>query len=152
MTTPQKISTVVGAILVTTLAIFLAVKPAAPIVFSCVSSSSNLISVQLSNQSSSTIVYFIGSPILKSNGVWGTFLRTNRTRLSQLGAGRSVTRVITVLPESPDIKVPVLWGFAYSPSGPRWRQVGEDAAAYFRMHDFRGRGALYTNYAPNTKP
>jgi len=80
MTTSQKITSAVGVIvlLVTALVVHSFANKSAPqIAFSCtgVSTSSNtsLISIGISNQSESSIVYFVGSPVLKSNGEWGAF-------------------------------------------------------------------------------
>jgi hypothetical protein len=50
-----------------------------------------------------------------------------------------------------EARVPVLWGFTYSANATRWQEIGEDVAVYFRMHDLRGRGALYTNYVGDIK-
>jgi hypothetical protein len=115
------------------------------------SSNTSLISIGISNQSASSIVYFVGSPVFKSNGVWGGFQYPTGTTLVRLGAGQSATGVVTASSSSGEARVPVLWGFMYSPNATRWQEFREDVAAYFRMHDFGGRGALHTNYVTGIK-
>jgi hypothetical protein len=110
-----------------------------------------LVSIAISNQSASSIVYFVGSPVVKSNGTWEAFQYPTGTKLLQLAARQSATGVVTALSRNGEARVPVLWGFTYSPNATRWREIWEDAAAYFRMHDSRGRGALYTNFVTGIK-
>lgn len=153
MTTSQQIAGAFGALvgLATTLALLSSANKTSPqIAFSCVgistSSNTSLISIVISNQSPSSILYFVGSPVLKSNGVWAAFQYPTGTKLQRLGAGRSVTSVVTGSPASGEARVPALWGFTHTPNTTRWQEIREDVTAYLRMHDFRGRGALYTNY------
>jgi len=156
--TTQKIVVAVGAVVVLVgalAALTYARKSSPQVVFSCVgistSSNSSLISIGITNQSTSSIVYFVGNPVLKSNGEWGSFQCPTGTKLVRLGAGQSAMGVITAPSATGEARVPVLWGFTYSPNPTRWQEIREDAAAYFRMHDFRGRGALYTNYVGGIK-
>jgi hypothetical protein len=158
MTTPQKITGTVGVIvLLATALVVLSIphKFAPQIAFSCVGvstlSNTSLISIGIRNQSTSSIVYFVGRPVLKSNGVWGVFQYPAGTKLVRLGAGQSATAVITAPAVSVEARVPVLWGFTYSPNATRWQEIREDIVARIRMNDSRGRGALYTNYVAGIK-
>lgn len=158
MRTPQKIACAVGMVVLFLAAlVMLSRPPKSPpqIAFSClgVSTSSNTsqVSIVISNQSALSIVYHVGGPVLKSNGVWGAFQNPSGTKLLPLGAGQSATAVIAVPSGSGEARIPVLWGFTYSPNATRWKEILEDVAAYLRMHDFRGRGALYTNYVAGLK-
>jgi hypothetical protein len=158
MTTPQRIASAVGVIvvLVGMLAVLIIVPKRSPqIAFSSAgvstSSNANLISIAISNQSASSIVYFVGNPVLKSNGVWGAVQFPAGTKLLSLGAGQSVTDVVAAASASGEVRVPVLWGFIYSANATRWQAIREDVAAYLRMHDLRGRGALYTNFVTGIK-
>ena len=158
MTTLQKITSAVGGVvlLVTAMVVLSFPHKSAPqIAFSCVgvstSSNTSLISIGISNQSASSIVYFVGSPVLKSNGVWGAFQYPAATKLVRQSAGQSAKAVITASSVSGEARVPVLWGFTYSPNATRWQEIREDVVARFRMHDSRGRGALYTNHVDGIK-
>jgi len=158
MTTPQKITSAVGAVvlLVAALVVLSFLHTSAPqIAFSCVgvsaSSNTSLVSIRISNQSASSIVYFVGSPVLKSNGVWGSLQYPAGTNLVLLGSSQTATAVVTAASVNGEARVPVLWGFTYSPKATRWQEIQEDAVAWLRMHDFRGRGALYTNYVAGIK-
>lgn len=149
----QKITVTVGVFVVlfgAFVALTIARKPSPRVVFSyqgiATSSNTNLVSIAITNHSASSIVYFVGDPVLKSNGVWGSLQYTPGTKLVRLGAGQSATGVVSAPPSTGEARVPVLWGFTYSPNATRWQQIREDIAACFRMHDFRGVGALYTNY------
>jgi hypothetical protein len=157
MTTPKKIFSILGVIvlLIAVCALFIsAPKPIPQIALSSVgvspSLNSNVLTVKISNPSSAAMVYYIGNPVLKSNGVWGTLQLPNSQRLLQLGAGQSTTNFVTN-PLSGEVKVPVLWGFMYTPRATKWQQLADDIAAFFRQHDLRGSGALYTNYSTGIK-
>jgi hypothetical protein len=125
-------------------------RPTGQVAFSClsVSNSSNacLITIGITNRSTSTIVYYVGPPQLQSNGVWSAAQFPLGTRLTQLGAGQSGTVIVTTPLASGESRVPVLWGFTYLASSTRWQEMREDVIEWFRMRNFRGRGALYTNY------
>jgi hypothetical protein len=158
MMATQRIAVVVGVIVVVfavCAALTFPGKSSPDVIFSYVgvstSSNTNVISIAITNQSTLSIDYFVGNPVLKSNGVWGSFQCPTGTKLVRLGAGQAATGIITALSATGEAKVPVLWGFSYSPNASRWQEIREDVAAYFRMHDFRGRGALYTNYVAGIK-
>lgn len=127
---------------------------AEPIALSCTgvstSSNSSSISIVISNPSPATIVYLVEEPEYKTNGVWAGIPWSTGQRMDQLAPSLSISRVVTTTSKSGETRIPVLWGFAYSgPVGSTpsiWRQLGNDAIAFIRMHDFRGSGALYTNY------
>ena len=159
MITKQKAALAVGAFAVLFAAVafltFARSKSSPQIVFSyrgiSTSSNTHVISIAITNQSTSSIVYFVGDPVLKSNGVWGSFQYPTGTKLVRLAAGQSATGVVTARSATGEARVPVLWGVTYSANATRWQQIREDVAAHFRMHDFRGRGALYTNYVGDIK-
>lgn len=158
MTTTEKIAVTVAGFIVLFAAVAsltLSRKSSARVVFSyagfSTTSNTHLISIAITNQSTSSIVYFVGDPVLQSNGVWGSFQCPKGTKLVGLGAGQSATGVITAPSATGEARIPVLWGFTYSLNATRWQEIGEDVVAYFRMHDLRGRGALYTNYVVGVK-
>jgi hypothetical protein len=160
MKTPLKIICFAGAT-VLLLAVGLAIvksppRPTAPVTFSCLSvftsSNTSLISIGITNQSASSIVYFVGPPQLKSNGLWSAFQFPFGTPLTQLRAGQSGTAIVTTLLVSGESRVPVLWGFTYSASATRWQAIREDVLEWLRMGNLRGRGALYTNYVTDIRP
>jgi hypothetical protein len=154
MKTPIKIICFAGAA-VLFLAVGLAIvksphRPTALVTFSClnVSAASNtsLITIGITNQSSSTVSYFVGPPQLKSNGLWSAFQFPFGTPLTQVRAGQSGTAVVTTPLVSGESRVPVLWGFNYLANATRWQELREDVIEWLRMGNLRGRGALYTNY------
>lgn len=115
------------------------------------SSNTSLISIGITNQSASTVSYFVGPPQLKSNGVWSAFQFPFGTPLTQLGSGQAGTATVTSPLMSGELRVPVLWGFNYSANATRWQEIKEDAIEWLRMHNFRGRGALYTNFVTDIR-
>jgi hypothetical protein len=128
-------------------------EPTAPIYLSYAgvssSSNSNWISIVISNPSPAAIVYLVRDPEFKSNGFWASIPFPTGMRMDLLPPGQSASRVVLAPSGGAEARVPVLWGFRSSstPSKPSvWRQLGNDAIAFLRMHDFRGSGALYTNY------
>ena len=154
MKSPIKIICFVGAAV-----LFLAVglvivksphRPTALVTFSCLNvsaaSHTSLISIGITNQSSSTVSYFVGPPQLKSNGVWSAFQFPFGMPLTQLGSGQAGTAIVTSPLMSGELRVPVLWGFNYWTSPTRWQELREDVIEWLRMGNLRGRGALYTNY------
>lgn len=156
MTTPQKfISGFAVAVLLVSAVVVFSLPSASPIALSCsgVSTSSNasLISIVISNQSATGVLYFVGSPVFKSNGVWGAFQCPSATKLVPLGVGQSAVVVTSATPANREARVPVLWGFTYTSAATRWQQLREDVADRVRMPDSRGRGALYTNYVVGIK-
>jgi hypothetical protein len=158
MTTTQKLASAVAAVFVLVAGLAMlsfTPRPSPKIACSCVGistlSNASRIAIAINNRSASSIVYFVGEPLLKSNGTWGVFQYPAGTKLLRLGAGQSATGEVPALSASGEAKVPVLWGFTYSPNATRWQEIREDVAAYFHMHDLRGRGALYTNFVTGIK-
>ena len=154
MTTPRKIIFISGAVILFVI-VLLAIlesprRPAAHVSFSYlgVSTSSNgsLITIGITNHSTSSVDYIVGPPQLQSNGVWSAAPLVLGTRMTSVGAGRSGTVTVTMPLISGESRVPILWGFSYSAGATRWQEIREDAIEGLRMHNFRGRGALYTNY------
>lgn len=130
-------------------------RPTAPVAFSCLgfsaSSNTSLISIGITNQSASTVVYLFGPPQLKSNGMWSAPQIPLGTPLAQMRAGQSGTAVVSMPLVSGEARVPVLWGFTYSANATRWQEIKEDTIEWLRMHNLRGRGALYTNFVTDIR-
>ena len=61
-------------------------------------------------------------------------------------AGQAIAVEVSTPPIRGEARVPVLWGLGYSPVANPLQAILEDLKAYVRMRDFRGRGALYTNF------
>jgi len=131
-------------------------RPTPRVAFRClgVSSSSNtsFISVGITNQSGSTIVYLVCPPVVKSNGVWNKFEMPLGRPMATLIPGRSATAVITNCSSRDEVKVPILWGFTYSSGATRWQELKEDFLGRFTGRNPGGRGALYTEYLMDIKP
>src|SRR6266567_7420144 len=133
MTTTTKFGWVVAAtvlIFAAGLAFFRSLsKPTPQIVFSClgVSTSSNtsFISVGITNQSCSTIVYLVCPPVVKSNGAWNKFQVPLGRPMATLAAGRSAMVVVPGSSSQEESKVPILWGFSYSNGATRWQELKE---------------------------
>jgi hypothetical protein len=127
--------------------------PAEPIYLSCTgvssASNSNLISIVISNPSPANIVYLVQNPEFKSNGFWAGIPFPSGLKMDILPSGQSDSQVVMAPSGVGAARIPVLWGFTSSAMPSKrsmWRQLGDDAIAFLRMHDFRGSGALYTNY------
>lgn len=159
MTTHQKIAGAVAAVVLLVIlltAVSLAIPQASSdVTFSSgsVSTSSNmsLVSIVISNPSSSGILYYVGDAEFKSNGFWEEFRYSRGLTFRPLAAGRSATNVVTVPAGSGEARVPVLWGFAYAAKPNPLQALWQDAVANIRMHNSRGRGALYTNFVSGIK-
>jgi len=67
-------------------------------------------------------------------------------RLERLPAGTGTEVVVMAPLVSGEMRVPVKWGHSYNANASRWQEIREDAIAWYRMRDFRGRGALYTDH------
>ncbi len=156
-----KISGAVGAIILlvivlTAVSLKLPEAASSEISFSSgtVSTSSNIsqVSIVISNPSSSTaIYYYVGPPEFKFNGAWEDFSYPTGTPLQVLNPGHSVTNIVSSPQRNEEARVPVLWGFMYTPRATKWQALREDFAAFLRMHNSRGRGALYTNFVTGIK-
>ena len=161
MTTVQKITVAVVAVIL--LVILLTVvsmalpqsQSTSEITFSCVgvstSSNASSASIVINNPTSSRIVYSVGDPELKLNGVWENYQFPIGKPMRLLGPGLSVTNVVTRSPGSGEVRVPILWGFVYSPKANKLQALWENVQASIRMHNSRGRGALYTNFVTDIK-
>ncbi len=126
------------------------------IAFSClgvsVSSNVSFISVGITNQSGSTIVYLACPPQVKSHGAWSKFQFPSGMPMATLTAGQSSAVVVTTPSLSEESRVPVLWGFSYSSTATKWQQLREDVIGRLTRRNPRGRGALYTNYVTDLRP
>ena len=160
MTTPTKIICFVGASVLILVVGFVILestnRPTAQVAFSClgVSNSSNIssISISITNQSASTIVYYAAPPQLKSNGVWNAFQFPLGKPLATLAAGQSSTAVVTTPLLSGEFRVPILWGFDYSVPATKWQEIKEDVITRLDGRNPGGRGSLYTNYVTGIRP
>jgi hypothetical protein len=111
------------------------------------SSNTSLISIAISNGSESTISYFVGSPALKSNGAWEVSHPIHGTQVLHLGAGQSTMATVTASSGTGEARVPVFWGFTYSPNA---------VEAYLRSHGVlearsTHRIPLHTNFVTGIK-
>ena len=160
MPTILKISGAVGAIILlvivlTAISLKLPGAASSEISFSSgpVSTSSNIsqVSIVISNPSSSTMMYYVGAPEFKLNGVWEEFSFPLGTALQTLSPGHAVTNIVSSPQKNEEARVPVLWGIMYTSKATKWQALREDVAAFLRMHNSRGRGALYTNFVTGVK-
>jgi hypothetical protein len=163
MSTTLKISGAVGTIVLlvivlTAVSLKLPEGASSEISFSsgAVSTSSNIseVSIVISNPSSSPMIYHVGAPEFKLNGVWEGFSFPTGPMgptFQILNPGHSVTNIVSSPQKNDEARVPVLWGFVYTPKATKWQQMREDFAEYLRMHNSRGRGALYTNFVTGVK-
>jgi len=162
MTTVQKITGAVVAVVLLVL-LLTVVSLALPqpqssseVTFSCagVSTSSNKssASIVIRNPSSSEkMVYVVGDPEFKSSGFWGTYVFPMGVRMQLLDAGKTATNVVTAPAGSGEARVPILWGFPTPIKANRWQQLWDNVNVYARLHNARGRGALYTNFVTGIK-
>jgi hypothetical protein len=159
MTTYQKIAGAVVAVVLLVIvltAISLAIpQPSSEVSFSFggVSNASNmnLVSIVISNPSSSEINYLVGDPELKFNGMWQPYRLPMGMRSMRLGAGQSITNTVATSEAGGEARVPILWGYVYTPKANGMQAMWEDAVAFLRTHNSRGRGALYTNFVTGIK-
>lgn len=113
------------------------------------SSNGSLISIGMTNESNSTIHYYVGSTQSETNGVWYAsdgFRFPAGRRMTSLVAGASTTLEITTPLTRGEIRLPVMWSYDYSIPTSRWQEAKEDFKAWLRTRTLRGMGAIYTNY------
>ena len=131
-------------------------KPTGQVAFSClgvsVSSNSTLISIGITNQSSSGIVYCVCPPQVTSNGVWGNVQVPFGKPMALLSPGQFGTVVVSTPLLSGEFRVPALWSFNNAATATRWREIKEDAIGRLSGRNPGGRGALYTNYVTDIRP
>lgn len=163
MSTILKISGAVGAIILlvivlTAVSLKLPQAASSEISFSSgpVSTSSNIsqVSIVISNPSSSQMMYLIGDPEFKLNGVWEGFslrLGPMGPTFQILNPGHSVTNIVSSSQRNEEARVPVLWGVMPPPTATKWQALRENIAAYLRMHNSRGRGVLHTNFVTGVR-
>lgn len=160
MTTYQKIGGAVGAVILLVIvltAISMAIpQPSSEVSFSFGGVTNtwnvNLVSIVISNPSPSEINYLVGDAELKFNGIWQPYRFPMGMRMQRLGAGLSITNTVAISQAgSSEARVPILWGYAYTPATGRMQAMWEDAVAFMRTHNSRGRGALYTNFVSGLK-
>jgi hypothetical protein len=158
-----KISGAVGAIILlvivlTAVSLKLPEGPSSEISFSsgAVSTSSNIseVAIVISNPSSTPIMYYVGAPEFKLNGVWEGFsfsMGPMGPALQVLNPGHSVTNIVSSPQKNDEARVPVLWAFMATPKTTKWQALREDVAVFLRMHNSRGRGMLQTNFVTGVK-
>src|SRR5215472_74688 len=104
--------------------------PRSPIVFGHLavpsSTNANFVCVTLTNQSDS-VVHYLTEPLqVRSNGIWSGPPGPPRQRLTKLLARQSGVVVIEAASTNQNSRVPVLWGYDYTPRAARWQQLAED--------------------------
>ena len=115
------------------------------------STNANFVSIAVTNQSDSVVVYLPCPFQVESNGVWSGPPPPQCQLMAQLAAGQSSVIVVEADALNKSARVPVLWGyFDYTPGASRWRQTMENLAAW--SHGRAGVGLLYTNYLTDLKP
>lgn len=132
------------------------VKPMSPIAFSFLgvskdSSSNSIVSICITNQSGSTMVCLACPPLTRVNGLWLNFQNAQGMRMTKIPAGGSVITTATNPAAQKEIKVPILWGFAYDSKATRLQQMLEDTLWGISKRQLPGRGMLYTNYLEATQ-
>lgn len=127
--------------------------PVSPIVFGHLavptSTDANFVWVAFTNQSKFAVSYLTEPLQVSSNGIWSGPPSPPRQRLTKLLAGQSGMVVIDAAATNRNARVPVLWGYGYTPGATHWQQLREDFLG--RVCGRGGRGFLYTNYLTNLK-
>jgi hypothetical protein len=127
--------------------------PVSPIVFGRVavptSTNANLVCVTLTNQSKFAVSYLTEPLQVRSNGIWNGPPGPPRQRLTKLLPRQSGVVVVDAAATNQNTRVPVLWGYGYTPGATHWQQLREDFLG--RISGRGGRGFLYTNYLTNVK-
>jgi hypothetical protein len=122
--------------------------PISPIVFGHLAvpttTNANRVCVTLTNQSN-FVVHYLTEPLeVSSNGIWSGPPGPPRQRLTKLLPRQSGVVVVDAASTNQNTRVPVLWGYDYTPRAARWQQLGEDLME--RISGRGGSGFLYTNY------
>ena len=114
------------------------------------STNANFVCVTLTNQSDFVVHYLTKPPEVRSNGIWSGPPGPPRQRLTTLLARQSGVVVVDAASTNQNTRVPVLWGYDYTPRATKWQQLSEDLMG--RIHGRGGSGFLYTNYLTALKP
>ena len=127
--------------------------PSSPIVFGHLavptSTNASFVCVTLTNQSD-FVVHYLTEPLqVRSNGIWSGPPGPPRQRLTKLLARQSGVVVVEAASTNQNTRVPVLWGYDYTPRAAKWQQLGEDLMG--RVSGRGGSGFLYTNYVTALK-
>lgn len=108
------------------------------------STNANYVFVTFTNRSS-FVVHYLTKPLqVNSNGVWSGPPGPTGQRLSKLLARQSGVLMVEAASTNQNTRIPVLWGYDYTPSASKWQQLREDFMG--RIHGRGGNGFLYTNY------
>lgn len=127
--------------------------PTCPIAFANLAvptaTDANSVSVTLTNQSGVGVFYLACPLEVNSNGLWSGPPRPPRQRLTKLLPRQSGVIVVDAAATNANTRVPVLWGYDYTPGATRWQEFKEDLAGQIQGRGSRGR--LYTNYLINIR-
>ena len=114
------------------------------------STNANFVCVTLTNQSD-FVVHYLTEPLqVRSNGIWSGPPGPPRQRLTKLLARQSGVVVLDAVSTNQNTRVPVLWGYDYTPGATKWQQLREDLMG--RINGRGGRGILHTDYLTDLKP
>jgi hypothetical protein len=113
------------------------------------STNANFVWVTLTNESD-FVVYYLTKPLqVRSNGIWSGPPGPPGQRLTTLLARQSGVVVVDAASTNQNTRVPVLWGYDYTPGATKLQQLREDLMG--RIYGRGGRGFLYTNYLTDLK-
>jgi hypothetical protein len=114
------------------------------------STNADYASVAITNQSDSVVFYGACPSQVRSNGIWSGTPNPPNQKLTKLAARQAGIIVVDARWTNENTRVPVLWGYDYTPGATRWQQLREDLVG--RVCGRGGRGFLYTNYLTYIKP
>ncbi len=127
--------------------------PGSPIVFGHLavptSTNASFVCVAFTNQSDFVVLYVTEPLEVSSNGIWSGPPVPARQRLTKLLARQSGVVVVDAASTNQNARVPVLWGYDYTPRATKWQQLCEDFMG--RISGRGGSGFLYTNYLTAVK-
>lgn len=159
---PKKVVLIAGSVLIVSAAVLITSiisnHKNGPFTFSSAilsdMSKEGFISIGLTNKSNWKAHYYITALEIETNGVWyptDSFRFPAGNGMQDLDAGSSTNFVIKAPLTQGNSRLPVMWGYDYTPPKSMWQNVKEDYKAWLRTGNFRGIGALYTNYFTEIK-
>ena len=108
------------------------------------STNGNVVCVTLTNKSG-FVVHYLTEPLqVRSNGIWSGPPGPSGQRLTKLLPGQTGVVLVDAVLTNENTRVPVLWGYDYTPRATKWQQLHEDFMG--RISGRGGSGFLYTNY------
>jgi hypothetical protein len=114
------------------------------------STNADYASLAITNQSDSVVFYLACPPQVMSNGIWSGPANPSHQKLTKLAARQAGIIVVDAGWTNENTRVPVLWGYDYTPGATRWQEFREGLVR--RVRGRGGRGFLYTNYLTSAKP